>query len=669
MLALMSWVAWRLLRTKPYQPAAAAQRWYDEGIHALHDGTYYKASKMFEEAVKQDDKFALAHARLAEAWAELGYFEKASAEISQANLLINNASPARIDTLYVQAMNATVSHDFNGALESYRQMVPLVQVADRPHLFVDLGRAYEKNEDLPKAIANYSESEYAPAFLREAILSGRLQEIGAAEAALDKAFALYEIQSNPEGMAEVLYQRGVLFTSRDMKKAREPLERALNIARTFSNPSQETKTLLQLSSVNRLNGDTETAKKYASEALDLAETNGLSDLKTQSLTELGYVFFYRSEIAGAEKYFKQALERAQADRVRVSEARAQFALGSMHIQQDEADEGIPFIKQALPFYEQNVYRREIMQCQTLLGQAYALKGDLLEALKAFETQLRLAQDLNNQLQIGLSQKSISTVLGNQEKYPEALVRIEQSYSTFNSLGNQLYVGYSLISKADMLWRLGQYDDAQAALNLATSLAEQPDGKFKQLWGRLYVVSAPMALSQKNFAVAITNAEQAIKLDTSRTKHPAIEAGYTLGLAQFLSGDKLKGKQTCEQAVQAANAAGDPRLLMGALLALAEVMIEASDARGAFTNALKAQQLADQSHQIESEWRALLIAGRANERLGDYKSARENLLRADSLLSSLQQRWGGEHFNSYLLRPDVVHYTHQLKEASAMSAGQ
>ena len=360
-ISLVSWGAWRLLRTKPHQPSPAAQRWYDEGTKALHDGTYYKASKMFEEAVKQDDKFALAYARLAEASVELGYFDKANAEIAQANMLVDRSTLPRIDELYLQAINANVSRDFMRAVASYIEMAQRAPDSDRPHIYVDLGRAYEKHEELNKAIESYKEairlnSQYAPAFLREGILYARQQDVPNADLAFDNAFQLYEIQTNPEGLAEVLYQRGVLFNSiGDIPKAREELERALQVVHTFSSTSQQVKTMLQLSSVYRSMGDTELAKRYTTEAIDLARRNGLSDLTTQAVLELGNVFFFRSEISEAEKYFKQALELARNNKARVSEARALFSLGSLSIQQDNPDNGIPYLEQALPFFQQNGY--------------------------------------------------------------------------------------------------------------------------------------------------------------------------------------------------------------------------------------------------------------------------------------------------------------------------
>ena len=158
------------------------------------------------------------------------------------------------------------------------------------------------------------------------------------------------------------------------------------------------------------------------------------------------------------------------------------------------------------------------------------------------------------------------------------------------MGNRLYAGYNLISRADVLWRLGRYEDAQASLNQASSLAEQPDGKFKQLWGRLYVVTAPMALSEQLYSQAIAESRKAIALDTSETKHPAIEAQYALGLAQSLSGLKRHGRETCEQAVEMARRGDDPRLLAGAQLALAEAMLVLGDPTQAWATAKRAQQI-------------------------------------------------------------------------------
>jgi hypothetical protein len=47
-----------------------------------------------------------------------------------------------------------------------------------------------------------------------------------------------------------------------------------------------------------------------------------------------------------------------------------------------------------------------------------------------------------------------------------------------------------------------------------------------------------------------------------------------------------------------------------------------------------------------------------------QKAREYAARAESLLSNLQQRWGGDNYNSYLNRADVQFSRKQLSELTA-----
>src|SRR5262249_9722715 len=67
------WVIRQWWMPSPYTPSYQAKRSYDEGLNALRDGAYYKASKAFELAISADGEQAIPHARLAEAWMELDY--------------------------------------------------------------------------------------------------------------------------------------------------------------------------------------------------------------------------------------------------------------------------------------------------------------------------------------------------------------------------------------------------------------------------------------------------------------------------------------------------------------------------------------------------------------------------------------------------------------------
>ena len=91
------------------QPVAEAERWYQTGTDALRDGAYYQASKAFEQAIRIDDQYALAHARLVEAWMELDYTDRAKDEMLRVGSLVGDRSALpQLDRLYLDAIIATV---------------------------------------------------------------------------------------------------------------------------------------------------------------------------------------------------------------------------------------------------------------------------------------------------------------------------------------------------------------------------------------------------------------------------------------------------------------------------------------------------------------------------------------------------------------------------------
>jgi hypothetical protein len=98
--------------------------------------------------------------------------------------------------------------------------------------------------------------------------------------------------------------------------------------------------------------------------------------------------------------------------------------------------------------------------------------------------------------------------------------------------------------------------------------------------------------------------------------------------------------------------GDALRLSNAMLALAQAQLETGDAQNALTNALRAQERFNHGGQLESEWRAWLIAALASWRQGNEGAAREQSAHAKEVLSQLEQKWGPDAYSSYLSRPDI-----------------
>ncbi len=305
----------------PYKPGAEAQRWYQEGVNAMRDGTYHKAAQALQQAVRSDPKFTLAQAALAEAWNELDYSDRARQAMLSALPPGESPPPMPVsDFLQIQATGRVLVRDYKGAIAKYQELLPRLPQADRPPVLVHLGRVYEKADNLDGALGSYlaaarEQPQFAAAFLRAGVVHRRKREPAKAEESLAKAESLFRSLSNIEGTTEVLYQRSVLANQAGrLDEARSLLNQALATARSVGSQQQVITALLQLSSVSYTQGRTDESRRLAEEALQLARRNSLDDLTARSLLELGTVAQISGETSEAESRFLEALEAALRQR-------------------------------------------------------------------------------------------------------------------------------------------------------------------------------------------------------------------------------------------------------------------------------------------------------------------------------------------------------------------
>ena len=662
LLTVQSW-----LRARTNRPPLEAMRWYSQGTRDLRDGLYYKASKELQQAVKSHNEFALAHASLAEAMTELDYTANAKDEILLASSLVPNSTLSPAEALYLQALTHTVLRHFQPAIESYQEIARQAPDSEKAYAYVDLGRAYEKNDQIDKAIESYLKAvNRAPddptAFVRLGILYGRKQESQRAQAAFEKAQTIYQAMSNLEGVTEVLYQRGALLNDLGkLSEAKSQLELARASALPSDSPHQRIRILLQLSKTSYKDADTLRAEQYAREAMKLAQDNGMEALSTQALIELGHTFRGRRDYDEAEKYFKNALELARKYRGAGNEAQALFSLGSLFIgDKHEADEGLPYIEHALEFYVKGGYSKEISEALIQQARALSLKGEYDVALEAYKQALQVAQQLDDQSLLARAHHDTGNTLIQQGRYTEAIPHLEESFKIQTLLNNQLFAGYSIADRGDALWRLGHYTEAREALSRAHAIADRPEERSNPLLAKISLIVAFLTLSERRFPEAYANANQALGLNAK--EEPEADARCAHGLTLTLSGRTHKGRLMCEEAVKMARQTHDPQTLSNAQLALAEAMLTDGDALAALATAREAQVEFARTSRQESEWRAWLLAGRASQQVRDFATAREYLSHAHDLLAGLEVGWGTEPFHFYLTRPDVQFCRQQLSQA-------
>jgi len=662
-------LALRIWHPPLHQPSPEAKTWYDQGLVAMQAATYYQASKRLERSIELDDNYALAHARLAETYLEISNTEKAMEELLRAmSLAPDRSALASADAAYLDAVGATVRREFAAAIGYYRKILDQAPDLDKANAYVDLGRAYEKNENLDKAIESYLEATkrdpQSPAgFLRLAILYSRRLDSANAEVAFKEAEKLYQAMSNDEGRVEVVYQRGALLArTGKLPQARAQLEQVLETLKNVDNKYQLVRTQLQLSLVSRDEGNIDRAKELAAEAIRLAQTNNIKNIGTLGLIDLGLALMSRGDFDESGKYFRQAFELARQDKSRSSEVRAILALGRLNQQLGNNDEAISQLQEALNFFKPGGYRKETSIALTALGRAYQEKGEPETALKIFEEQLQLSTDSGDRAGVGESHMNLALLRGfGQEMYPEALSHLDEKVKIDEGLGAKVGLGFDHMNRGNFLWQLGKYPEARAALDKAFEIANRPEANYKAALAWVHLTRALMALSERNYSEAKKNAQLALDVSASQFPDVILQAKYCMGRAEAFSGALQAGKKSCEEAVVMAKKVNAPQLISSALLALAEVLLIANDSKGALENALEAQKMLARSGQEDSEWRALLIAARASDLTGNKSAAYDYASRAGSLCAGLEQKWGKEAYEGYSHRPDIQNYRNQVAQ--------
>lgn len=671
-LGLLIWAVWYLRQPSAHEPAPEVAALYQQGVAAMREASYYKASGLLAQAVEKDDKYALAHAHLAESLMEMDFLDRAQGAMLNVSTLVPDFSVyPREDALYLEAIRLSVGRKYTDAIRSYEEIVELDPTSPQAHL--DLGRAYERNNMSKEALVHYTkatsfDNSYAAAFLRLGTLHARQLNQPGATKAFDSAQKLYADSGNREGEAAVRYQRGrfLLNLSKAAEASAEFIQ-ALALARASNNKYQQVQTLVQLAWATI---DGAEAEKTARQAIEIAQGEGMNDQLANGLVMLGNIHYRKlNDRAEAERDYNLALQIARNYKIKRYEAMVYFNLASLREQDRKFDEADELAARGRDFFLDGGYQREADQFTMIAARSKKGRGDYEGALNMFRELLRSADQSGDTGQLGIVHREFGSVLFLQGKYPEALEHFRDSANCATTIGSANLRSHSLYSQANILWMLGHYEEAGALFGQLTGADPQTLEVTKDFFAYIRNAEAEMEISRRNYPEAVAKAELALAT-LKELSGPAegLRALITdnLGLAQAMGGERARGRALCEEAVRIASGRDDASILAFAHFALAQVLLEAGDAAGARTAALRAHESFVRAGRPDFEWRALAVAGKASRRLGDEDAAREYMSRADTSLTQFEQRLGAEAAG-YRSRPDVQWLRGEFSASTASAA--
>jgi tetratricopeptide (TPR) repeat protein len=634
-----------------------AQRWYDQGTAALREGTYLKAAMALERAIDLDKTFVLAHARLADAWNELDFASKAKDEMLEASAIESRGQLSALDQQYVEAIRHTIVRDFPAALQNYQGIVKALPAEMQANGYVDLGRAHENAGNIDQAIASYSaaaklDSQSPAAFVRLGVLESRRKQTSEAEAAFSKAESLYHASSNLEGIAEIEFERGNDANTRlQLGDARNFLQESLQAAKAIPSLQLEIRALTRMSVTEYLGGNTDQSIALAKQAIGLAEENGIEYWAIDGRVRLGNAYIVRSDYSNAESQLERALSLAQRGQHPRLVALAQLSLSSIRAQQHKPDEVIPLAKAALDYYRSMGFASESVDALTQIVRAQRDQDDNQAAVKSGQELLAFANKLNKPAAVMRAEDAVGSVLLDLERYPEALEHFQRALAASRVLNSG--VEYYLLHYANTSWRLGDYGEAERALqSLPAKSRSRPD-----IAVGVAEIDSAMLMSQKRYAAAM-EIVRPFSADKSN-----VDPGYFERMMceiETASGSPSPAEDWCRMAVAQAHHESDPLAAAAAELALANAYLSAGSAAQALPTAQGAHDFFAASGQKESEYLSLLSLAKISRALKDSANERQYAHKGLDILSSFEHNWSPQQFRAYSSRVDVRESTAALR---------
>ena len=644
-------VAFILVPRSPHKPPAEASRWYEQGVDAMADGAFLKASNLFEKAISLDDSFVQAHARLAETYAEMDQIDKAKDEVIHASMLVPDRSKLPpLDALLLDAAQATVAREFDKAQQAYRAIAEGAPEAAKSRAWIDFGRAAEKAGKTADAANAYrrvpqTSPRIEAAMLHLGTLSAREGDSQAAALRFNEALQRFHLLSNFEGETESRLALARLLEGPDLAEAENQARAAIDSSRLTGNVQQQVKARFQLGRIQLLQGHEDDAKTVIDEAVAMAGQKHLDNLSVQGLNDLSAFFSRKLMWKQVEENSQRAIELAKRSKSRAGEAVALFYLGQARTERNDNDGAVKYLNQAAAFYRQGNYLSQLRAVLSLESAVFCNQGRYQEAKNNAAELQKWADTHPDPQTLILALQAAAEPLVFEGDYVAALDLYQRETEVEKRTGRQAGTAYGFINQADLLWRLGRYEQADARLNDAHSILGKLGKGGSGPAGRAQTVKAEILLSQLRFIEAGKMAAEA--LVSAADGHPlrVLAAQIVLGLARVHSGQVDSGLKILNKALRTAEEGGHPAGISAAKVAVAEAALVAKEGSAA--------RLADEARahclrygHKELALRALLLQSVTAKLAGlaAVELEREFL--------GLEKVWGNGTIAFYSKRPDI-----------------
>jgi eukaryotic-like serine/threonine-protein kinase len=513
---------------------------YSEGLVRLRAFDALKARELLQKAIAVEPTYALSHAALAKAWAQLGYDENARAEAKKAFDLSSNLS--RAERLLVEGRYRETSRDWDKAAEIYRALfeffpdnldygLALANAEYRANKWKDTLTTIAALRELPAPLSDDPRIDLA-----EQDAARSLGDTKRSEAALAKAAEKARAAGASLLLAKARLDQAWLFENLGRFSEVESAVREakqLYVAANDRSGVAEATTLGAIALKNQ--GDYLGAKKGYEEVLTLYRQIGNRTGLAAENDNIGDILVYLGDLEGARREYEAAL-------------------AIYHEVGDQNGEAL---------------------AENGLGDVFLALGKHREAMEMFESSLEICGRIGNRGRRAGALAGKAQVHRLQGEFAQALKEGTDARTIFEEIGDQTEVAHLDVHLAEIFLDEDKTADAALSARRAADVFEKTKGTSGEasanlLLARTMLVSGRIADARKIVDRVISAA--------SETHNRELELSATLTAARVraASGDSKEALRRLDGVIADATATGFEAIMLGARLAKGEIEMVSAD---------------------------------------------------------------------------------------------
>jgi len=557
-----------LRASQPASPEAA--RHYAEGLASLRRFDALVARDRFEEAVRLDPMFPLAHSALASAWAALGYDTRAEASALRAFELSTRLP--RQERLIVEGTYHEMAREMKEAIatwqtlstffpddvehvlrltgaqtaagspreglatvERFRARFPSVRdprldlaTAEAADTLSDFGRAREAARAAAAAASRQgARLLVAAAKLREGGAAFRQGELDAAGRLFEEARLLYEASGDRAGVARSLNNLASVVAARDPARSVAVYRQGLAIARSVGDQDQVARFLNNLAIQERRGGNLSGSLELNQLSLAIRREIGDRVNAAISLNNIGNVLLDMGDLADASKHYDESAAMSRETGDRLGLARALFNASEATRMQAQLERARTLGAEALTIRQEIKDAAGVASSLHGMGTTRLIEGDLAGARRSLTEALEMDRKLQRQPSIAFSLHELGNLALVEGDFNAARRLYQESLSLRMKLGETLTAAESRSALSRLAIEERRFDQAERFAREAITVFAGQRARDSEATAR-----ATLALSlagQGRVEQARSEARQALAL-TQRTQNVLARLSVTIAAA-------------------------------------------------------------------------------------------------------------------------------------------